>query len=229
MCRLMVRGLLLLPLAGAWPVMLPWRARARAGMEERTVSLRQDVNRSTFVSAISQFAAAAVVPSGVFPTRSWAETGFQDIVAGDGSFSFQCPERFEQFSKLLKTHAYEMNVKSTSQRGYVAGVAVDPVKLESLEKFGTPTQVGEAVVNVERTKEGVLNAELLNAGPVTLDGLTYYVLDYISESTRGNNHYLCRVAVRQGKLYVFTVQAKAALYPEVQSEANSIAASFRLL
>ena len=82
---------------------------------------------------------------------------------------------------------------------------------------------------MELKKDGVLNAELLGAEPVTLDGLVYYDLDYTAESTRGNNHYLCRVAVRQGKLYAFTVQAKAALYPEVQSEAKSIASSFRLL
>ena len=128
---------LVFPLSGALSVNLPWRSRTRAGVEHRAVLPTNGMNRSSFVGSMTQLAAAAVVPSGVFPTRSWADAGgFQDIVAGDGSFSFQCPERFEQFSKLLKTHNYEMNVKSTSQRGYVAGVAVDPVSLPSIDCRG---------------------------------------------------------------------------------------------
>ena len=51
-------------------------------------------------------------------------------------------------SKPVKTHAEESNVKSDTRKGYTLGVAVDPIKLSSLESFGTPEFVGDRIIKV---------------------------------------------------------------------------------
>lgn len=149
--------------------------------------------------------------------------------ADTSSFHFMYPSQgWVRTSKPLKTHLDEFNVKSEVRRGYTAGVAVDPVKLESLEAFGTPLFVGERVVGVERKKDGVLSAELLSSGSEIRGGITYYDIAYTNESTHGNNHYLSRIAIRDEKLVVFTVQSKNADYDELANEMASIAKSFSL-
>jgi hypothetical protein len=51
---------------------------------------------------------------------------------------------------------------------------------------------------------------------------------YSVESTRGNNHFVARVAVQQGRLYVLTAQAKSAEYDEIASELASIVSTFEV-
>ena len=61
------------------------------------------------------------------------------LVADDGSFSLRFPaDAFERYGKPVKTHQLEANIKSRARKGFVIGVAVDPVKLESLERVRRP-------------------------------------------------------------------------------------------
>ena len=144
------------------------------------------------------------------------------------SFQFQYPENFVFFSKPAKTHQIEYNVKSEARKGYTIGVAVDPVRLQSLEGFGSPDFVGERVVNVEKGRDGVLSAELKSAVKAEAGGVTYYDIDYVNESKRGNNHYATRVAIRDGKLYTLEVRTKIADYAELEAEVRAIVSSFRI-
>lgn len=144
------------------------------------------------------------------------------------SFKFQYPAGFSFFSKPAKTHFIEYNVKSNNRRGYTIGVAVDPVKLVSLEAFGTPEFVGNRIVSVEKGRDGVLGAELVEASSTQVAGITYYDIDYSNESTRGNNYYVARVAIQDGKLYALTVQTKIADYSEVAPEVKAVVRSFRV-
>jgi hypothetical protein len=116
-----------------------------------------------------------------------------------------------------------VNVKSEA-RGYYAGLAVDPIKLDSLASFGTPEFVGARVVGVEKKKDGVLSASLLGAAS---DG-QYYDIEYSNESTHGNNHYKSRIAIRGGKLFVFTVQCKQSDFEAYADEMTVISKSFAL-
>ena len=100
------------------------------------------------------------------------------LVADDGSFSLRFPaDAFERYGKPVKTHQLEANIKSRRRKGFVIGVAVDPVKLESLEAFGNPDFVGQRVIGVERKKDGTLDARL-DSTRATSDakGKTYYEL-----------------------------------------------------
>ena len=63
---------------------------------------------------------------------------------------------------------------------------------------------------------------------MTVDGQTYYELAYSNESSRGNNNFLSRVAVRGGRLYVMTLKARiddAGALPELRQVAESFRVS----
>ena len=86
---------------------------------------------------------------------------------------------------------------------------------------------GQRVVNVEKGRDGVLSAELKSAVKAEAGGVTYYDIDYVNESKRGNNHYATRVAIRDGKLYTLEVRTKIADYAELEAEVRAIVSSFR--
>lgn len=53
---------------------------------------------------------------------------------------------------------------------------MDPVKIESLEKFGTPDEVGARVMRVEQGKDGTLDTKLLAATSEKQGDLSLYTL-----------------------------------------------------
>ena len=91
---------------------------------------------------------------------------------------------------------------------------MDPIKLASLEKFGDPTFVAERVVNVERNKNGVREVKLLDAANAPRDGLSYYTMEYEVDSERGYYHYLAKLTVANGFLYVLTAKVKDGSWEE---------------
>lgn len=145
------------------------------------------------------------------------------------TFTFQYPSNFVFFAKPVKTHLVEYNVKSEGRKGYTMGAVVDPVKLESLEGFGSPDFVGNRIVAVEKGRDGVFGAELKQATKVVVGGVTYYDIDYVNESKRGNNHYAARVGIREGKLYVLTVQTKIQDFDEIEGEVRAVIDSFQII
>jgi hypothetical protein len=42
-------------------------------------------------------------------------------------------------------------------------------------------------------------------------GKTYYTIEYESSSSRGDKHFICKVAIEDKKLYVLTAQVDAFL------------------
>ncbi|CAM9566898.1 unnamed protein product, partial [Ectocarpus sp. 12 AP-2014] len=89
------------------------------------------------------------------------EGALEEYASPDGSFALRYPVGFKGFSKPLKTHKVEVNFKSEEVKGYEVGVAIDPVRIESLETFGTPEEVGARVLKVEQAKDGTLDTKLL--------------------------------------------------------------------
>ena len=181
------------------------------------------LSRRQFVTVAPFFALGSMAPR----ARAGDE-GALEGVTETSLYRFMYPKEFVQTGKLLKTHLEEMNVGNPYIRGYSAGIAVDPIKLESLEKFGSAQFVGERVVGVERAKDGVLGAELLSASAFSVNGEAYYDIEYSSDSTHGNNHYMSRIAIRDGKLFVFTVQCKSPDFLRVCGQMRVISESFRL-
>ena len=182
----------------------------------------------TEAATTTEAAAAAAVdapPPASAPAVRLPETA---VDAGK-TFTFQYPSNFVFFAKPVKTHLVEYNVKSEGRKGYTMGAVVDPVKLESLESFGTPDFVGNRIVTVEKGRDGVTGAELKQASKVVVGGVTYYDIDYVNESKRGNNHYAARVGIQEGKLYVLTVQTKIKDFDEIEGEVRAVVDSFRII
>ncbi|CAM9863747.1 unnamed protein product [Ectocarpus fasciculatus] len=173
------------------------------------------------------------------PAAARAEQGQQQLQQGeggaleeyaspDGSFALRYPVGFKGFSKPLKTHKVEVNFKSEEVKGYEVGVAIDPVRIESLETFGTPEEVGARVLKVEQAKDGTLDTKLLDTSAEKQGDLSLYTLDYFVESTRGVKHFVAKVTIKDNLLYACTAQAKEKDYPQVEAELKHVVESFRV-
>ena len=51
---------------------------------------------------------------------------------------------------------------------------------------------------------------------------------YSIESTRGNKHYVARVAVERGRLFVLTAQTNAADFAELSDEIQAVLSTFEV-
>lgn len=124
-------------------------------------------------------------------------------------FSFTYPSNWRVKKKPIKTHLSEVIVTSDQDSTTSAGLVVDAVKIDSIEKFGTPQVVGKKVVDMELKKDSVSNASLLEATSIRNGPLVYYLIDYSVDSSRGVKRYLAKATIAANQLYVFTAQAKA--------------------
>ena len=147
------------------------------------------------------------------------------VVAADGAFAFVAPETFNAKPKPVKTHLDEVIYKDENRREI--GVVVDRVKLDRLVDFGSPAFVGDKVVASERNRDGVTSATLRNARQVDVAGETYFELAYENESSRGNNQFLSRIAVRDGRLFIMTLKARVD-DADAAAILGAVAASFQV-
>lgn len=129
-------------------------------------------------------------------------------------YSFDYPSSWVVKKKPIRTHLSEVNVTSDRESSTSVGVVVDNVKIDSIEDFGTPETVGRKVVDVETKKENVNNAFVSSAESVSKGGLTYYIIDYTVDSSRGVKRYVAKVTVNAKQLYVLTAQAKEKSFDE---------------
>jgi hypothetical protein len=105
------------------------------------------------------------------------------------------------------------------------------VKIKSIKEFTTPEGVGKKVVDVEKSKEGVFEADVVNAeesATQVASNFPAYDIEYKIDSSRGKNHYLIRTTVVNKKLYVFTVQSKEDDYSNVAEVSKAIVESFKV-
>lgn len=195
------------------------------------------LDRRQIISNLMTMTMAGMSTAAAAPFAVMAEEGdvaaaeWQVAGVAEAAYTFQHPPGFVPYSKPLKTHLSELNLKCDGVRGYVVGVAVDPVKLASLESFGDPAFVADKIIGVERKKDGVLSADLLgSSADKDTAGKTYYEVEYASENVHsGLNHYISRIAIQDEKLYVFTAQSKEKDYsPERAGEMKRIVKSFQL-
>jgi len=134
-------------------------------------------------------------------------------------------------------------LKSNKYKGYNVGYTEDPVKINNIKDFTTPQGLSEKVSNVEKSKEGVFEVDVIsyreNTTPVSSNGnFPSYDLEYKIDSryylllillmlmlllllllfniSRGKNHYVIRSTVVDKKLYVFTAQCKEDNYEELK-------------
>lgn len=148
------------------------------------------------------------------------------------TFNYNEDLGLEVSPKLVKTHLTEVFLKSSKIKGLSVGVTVDPVKISSVREFATPQGLAERVVSVEKSKEGVFEANVISASesqtPVT-QSVPAYVIEYNIDSSRGQNHYLVKTTVINSRLYVFTAQAKEDSFPSLAKSLAEVVESFRVV
>ena len=52
----------------------------------------------------------------------------------------------------VRTHKYEMILKSQKSKGFTAGLTVDAVNADNIREFSSPEALGERVIEVEIMK-----------------------------------------------------------------------------
>lgn len=87
------------------------------------------------------------------------------------------------------------------------GVVVNPVRLASLEEFGTPQFVADKLLQAERRKESTKEAELISVAERSGEGgLKIYEIEYVVDSTRGGMKRIFSAAfVTSKKLYLLNI------------------------
>mmetsp|Transcript_19979 Transcript_19979/g.33464 ORF Transcript_19979/g.33464 Transcript_19979/m.33464 type:complete len:238 (+) Transcript_19979:74-787(+) len=213
----------------------------------KVYTLRQTkrLSRSSSGSSLQKYiqnallsGALAFLPYSQVPV--WA---LDNVYTSDkGVFSFEYPDDLKISAKPVQTHALEVYLKSEQVKGFSVGLTVDPVKINNIKEFTSPSGLAEKVVNVEKAKEGVFETEVLGSKETVVprllsdnrdtvistensamqEPLFAYDIEYKVDSSRGLNHYVVRSAVGNKKLYVFTAQCKEASYPEVKDVTRQI-------
>jgi hypothetical protein len=144
------------------------------------------------------------------------------------SYTVTPPPSFVPGNKPLKTHLDEINFSPPDVRGYTLGVTVDPVRISSIKEFGTPEEVAARVVTAEVNRDGVFEVTLAK-DPVE-DSAGCYDIEYISDGKRGKKRFATRIYIKDGFLYVLTVQSKEAEFDETrEKEVQACIKSFRPL
>mmetsp|Transcript_22091 Transcript_22091/g.28581 ORF Transcript_22091/g.28581 Transcript_22091/m.28581 type:complete len:320 (-) Transcript_22091:45-1004(-) len=146
------------------------------------------------------------------------------------SYQFQPPPNFDSGNnKPLKTHLDEINFKSNN--GYQFGITVDPVRIQSLEQFGTPEQVAAKVVLAEVNRDGVFDVTLMKDpySSSSSSSSSYYQLNYLSKGKRGDKRFVTKFYIQNQFLFALTAQCKEADYADLESEMMQAVDSFQIL
>jgi len=176
----------------------------------------------------------------IWRSPAWAEEALEEgddewkVYRGPLSLGFELryPSTWEPTKKLIKTHSYELNLTGPSSN--FVGLVVDPVKIQSVEEFGTIQEVAERVLGLERKKDGVTSAELVSTEVRVQNNasgnpeLSYYVLDYKVDSSRGKKRFLSVATITGQQLFVLTAQAKDNDYDSSSAVLHRIIDSFHV-
>lgn len=137
------------------------------------------------------------------------------------------PSVIKTSNKPLQTHLDEINLP-TNTKGYTYGVTVDPIRIKSLKDFGTPSEVAAKIVMAELKRDGVLDVTLARDAKED-EKVGAYDVEYISDGTRGKKHFVTRSIVKDGKLFVLTVQVKQDDWNNLENEVLEAVQTFRVL
>jgi hypothetical protein len=102
-------------------------------------------------------------------------------------------------NKPLQTHLDEVTLPITTigLKGYTYGVTVDPIRLDSLREFGTPSEVAAKIVMAELRRDGVMDVTT-GRDPVEDADTGAYDVEYISDGSRGRKHFVTRPVGGEG-------------------------------
>ncbi|KAG5401650.1 hypothetical protein IGI04_016257 [Brassica rapa subsp. trilocularis] len=107
-------------------------------------------------------------------------------------------------SKVEKAGANVL-FEEPDKRSNNIGVVVSPVRINSLQDFGSPQFVADKLINAEKRKESTKEAEVVSVGERSGQGQVYE-FEYKIDSTRGGIKRVFSAAfVSSKKLYLLNV------------------------
>lgn len=118
-------------------------------------------------------------------------------------FSLLVPSSWVKIDKAGATVLFE----DAGSKGNNVGVVVSPVRLTSLEDFGTPQFVADKLIQAEKRKESTKDADVIAVAERVGDGgLPVYEFEYRVDSTRGGMKRIFSAAfVASKKLYLLNI------------------------
>ena len=141
----------------------------------------------------------------------------------DDLVRFAHPSSMKLSPKLVKTHDKEYFFLSDELKGVNTGITIDRIrKINNIREFTTPAKLGQKVVDLELSKDGVSSCELLTATESLYHDVPVYNIHYTVQSSHGNNIYFVKSFVRDKQLVVFTVQVKDKLYKDSESVRDAV-------
>ena len=162
-------------------------------------------------------------------------------------YSFRYPTTWSANKKPIKTHLSEVIVSAPKGSSASVGLVVDgPLKIGSIEEFGTPDAVGAKVLALERKKDSTKDVRLVRTASETLGvgggaaaaagvgqpaGLgngVAYIVEYVVDSSRGVKHFVAKATVAAGQLYVMTATCKEDEFEAARGGLETVLASLRV-
>ena len=141
----------------------------------------------------------------------------------DDLVRFTHPLSMKESPKLVKTHDKEYFFLSDEFKGVNTGITIDKIrKINNIREFTTPEKLGQKVVDLELSKDGVSSCELVAATESMYNDVPVYNIQYTVQSSHGNNIYFVKSFVRDKQLIVFTVQVKDKLYKDNESIRDTV-------
>lgn len=118
-------------------------------------------------------------------------------------FTLLIPHSWIQVDKAGATVLYEEPNKSANN----LGVVVNPVRLATLQDFGTPEFVADKLIQAEKRKESTKDAKVIAVSERSgKGGLQVYEFEYKVDSTRGGLKRVFSAAfVASKKLYILNI------------------------
>ncbi|KAL3768431.1 hypothetical protein ACHAW5_005844 [Stephanodiscus triporus] len=213
---------------------------------------RRAIRRLSAVAVAASSWSSSTLPLLVSPLRPTAYASAADAPAASSSgpyvrtsspndkfrfgYAVVPPPGFAPSNRPLRTHLDEINFSPPDGRGgYTLGITVDPVRISSIREFGTPEEVAARVVTAEVNRDGVFEVTLAKdpREDISAEGGGEgggYDVEYVSDGKRGKKRFVTRIYVRDGFLYVLTVQSKEDEYDKArEAEVLECVRSFRPL
>ena len=119
---------------------------------------------------------------------------------GTPKYQLQYPSTWEVTSKA----GADVLLKDPERGGTSLGVTILPVRIESVDEYGSLADVGQKIIAAEKAKESTMSASLVSKSTSKLDVpamTTVYDYIYEVESTRGSKRVTSRVFIIMKQLY----------------------------
>ncbi|EOA27812.1 hypothetical protein CARUB_v10023966mg [Capsella rubella] len=141
--------------------------------------------------------------NGFLLDKAKSTTDLVRFTDSNNGFTLLIPSSYTKVDKAGANALFEEQNNGSNN----IGVVVSPVRIKSLEDFGTPQFVADKLINAEKRKESTKEAEVVSVGERSGQGQQQvYEFEYKIDSTRGGIKRVFSAAfVSSKKLYLLNV------------------------